>query len=102
MTETKLTLLNIYSRFRFIHFFLMQFLVCSPGVLKDYLRELPYPLITKHLYEAVLESMATRPLRMGASGCENEQADSEHTVSLLDSLPEVEKVRTGGAIAVMP
>lgn len=74
----------------------MQFLVCSPGVLKDYLRELPYPLITKHLYEAVLESMATRPLRMGASGCENEQADSEHTVSLLDSLPEVEKVRTGG------
>lgn len=86
----------------------MQFLVCSPGVLKDYLRELPYPLITKHLYEAVLESMATRPLRMGASGCENEQADSEHTVSLLDSLPEVEKVRTGEggpdmlAIAVMP
>lgn len=96
MTETKLLLLNIYSRFQFIHFF-MQFHVCSPGVLKDYLRELPYPLITKHLYEAVLESMATRPLRMGASGCENEQADSEHTVSLLDSLPEVEKVRTGGA-----
>lgn len=74
----------------------MHFLVCPPGVLKDYLRELPYPLITKQLYEAVLESMATRPLRMGTSGCENEQADSEHTVSLLDSLPEVEKVRTAG------
>lgn len=62
-------------------------------MLKDYLRELPYPLITKQLYEAVLVSMATRPLRMGSSGCENEPADSEHTVSLLDSLPEVEKVR---------
>lgn len=37
--------------------------------------------------------MATRPLRIGASGCENDQADSEHTVSLLDNLPEVEKVR---------
>lgn len=63
------------------------------GVLKDYLRELPYPLISKNLYEAVLESMATRPLRIGAGGCENDQADSEHTVGLLDSLPEVEKVR---------
>ncbi|XP_041791381.1 rho GTPase-activating protein SYDE2 isoform X2 [Chelmon rostratus] len=62
------------------------------GVLKDYLRELPYPLITKHLYEAVLESMATRPLRIGAAGCENDQADSEHTVSLLDNLPEVERM----------
>ncbi|XP_029905919.1 rho GTPase-activating protein SYDE2 isoform X2 [Myripristis murdjan] len=62
------------------------------GVLKDYLRELPYPLITKQLYEAVLESMARRPLRMGATGCENDQADSEHTVSLLDNLPEVERV----------
>lgn len=65
-----------------------------PGVLKDYLRELPYPLITKQLYEAVLESMAVRPLRMGASGCENDQADSEHTVGLLEILPEVERVRT--------
>lgn len=65
----------------------------SAGVLKDYLRELPYPLITKHLYEAVLESMAARPLRIGAGACENDQADSEHTVGLLDSLPEVERVR---------
>ncbi|XP_058493975.1 rho GTPase-activating protein SYDE2 isoform X1 [Solea solea] len=62
------------------------------GVLKDYLRELPYPLITKHLYEAVLESMATRPLRIGAAGCENDQADSEHTVGLLENLPEVERM----------
>ncbi|XP_029939194.1 rho GTPase-activating protein SYDE2 [Salarias fasciatus] len=62
------------------------------GVLKDYLRELPYPLITKQLYEAVLESMAARPLRMGAGGCENDQADSEHTLSLLENLPEVERM----------
>ncbi|KAM8875177.1 rho GTPase-activating protein SYDE2 [Spinachia spinachia] len=62
------------------------------GVLKDYLRELPYPLITKHLYEAVSESMATRPLRIGAGACENDQADSEHTVRLLDNLPDVERM----------
>ncbi|XP_066547788.1 rho GTPase-activating protein SYDE2 isoform X2 [Amia ocellicauda] len=61
------------------------------GVLKDYLRELPYPLITKQLYEAVLEHMAKRPLRIGAGGCENDPSDTEHTVSLLDHLPEVEK-----------
>ncbi|XP_077440875.1 rho GTPase-activating protein SYDE2 [Vanacampus margaritifer] len=62
------------------------------GVLKDYLRELPYPLITKQLYEAVLDSMATRPLRMGAAGCENDHADAEHTVSLLENLSEVERM----------
>ncbi|XP_061682134.1 rho GTPase-activating protein SYDE2 [Syngnathoides biaculeatus] len=62
------------------------------GVLKDYLRELPYPLINKQLYEAVLDSMATRPLRMGAAGCENDHADSEYTVGLLDNLPEVERM----------
>ncbi|XP_059922782.1 rho GTPase-activating protein SYDE2 isoform X2 [Gadus macrocephalus] len=62
------------------------------GVLKDYLRELPYPLITKQLYEAVLETMVQRPLRIGASGCENDAADTQHTVSLLEKLPEVERV----------
>ncbi|KAL1022762.1 hypothetical protein UPYG_G00031970 [Umbra pygmaea] len=62
------------------------------GVLKDYLRELPYPLITKQLYEAVLDSMAKRPLRIGAGGCENDPADTEYTVSLLEKLPEVERL----------
>uniref|UniRef100_A0A8C7I8P2 Rho-GAP domain-containing protein n=1 Tax=Oncorhynchus kisutch TaxID=8019 RepID=A0A8C7I8P2_ONCKI len=62
------------------------------GVLKDYLRELPYPLITKHLYETVLDSMAQRPLRIGAGRCENDPADTEHTVSLLENLPEVERL----------
>ncbi|XP_048034157.1 rho GTPase-activating protein SYDE2 isoform X2 [Megalobrama amblycephala] len=62
------------------------------GVLKDYLRELPHPLITKQLYECVLDSMAKRPLQMGSGGCENEASDTDHAVSLLEILPDVEKV----------
>ncbi|XP_016111886.1 rho GTPase-activating protein SYDE2-like [Sinocyclocheilus grahami] len=62
------------------------------GVLKDYLRELPHPLITKQLYESVLDSMAKRPLQMGSSGCENDPVDSDHAVCSLELLPEVEKV----------
>ncbi|NXH78996.1 SYDE2 protein, partial [Hydrobates tethys] len=61
------------------------------GVLKDYLRELPSPLITKELYEAVLDAMVKNPLKMTASGCENDPSDSEHTAALLDCLPDVEK-----------
>ncbi|NWX94990.1 SYDE2 protein, partial [Nothoprocta ornata] len=61
------------------------------GVLKDYLRELPSPLITKQLYEAVLDAMVKNPLKMTASGCENDPSDSEHTAALLDCLPDVEK-----------
>ena len=56
------------------------------GVLKDYLRELPSPLITKQLYEAVLDAMAKSPLKMSSSGCENEPSDSRLTVDLLDRL----------------
>ncbi|XP_039176914.1 rho GTPase-activating protein SYDE2 isoform X1 [Crotalus tigris] len=61
------------------------------GILKDYLRELPSPLITKQLYEAVLDAMVKRPLKMTANGCENDLNDSEYTMALLDCLPEVEK-----------
>ncbi|XP_073400509.1 rho GTPase-activating protein SYDE2 isoform X1 [Dendrobates tinctorius] len=61
------------------------------GVLKDYLRELPSPLITKQLYEAVLHAMAEKPLRMSGNGCENDPRDSEHTVELLTCLPNVER-----------
>ncbi|XP_030311381.1 rho GTPase-activating protein SYDE2 [Calypte anna] len=61
------------------------------GVLKDYLRELPSPLITKQLYEAVLDAMVKNPLKMTASGCDNDPSDSEHTAALLDCLPDVEK-----------
>lgn len=62
------------------------------GVLKDYLRELPHPLISQQLYESVLDLMSRRPLQIGAGGCENDPADSEHTISLLEVLPDVEKV----------
>ena len=74
-------------------------LVCffSKGVLKDYLRELPSPLITKQLYEAVLDAMAKNPLKMSSNGCENDPADSKDTVDLLDCLPDVEKVRVTDA-----
>ncbi|NXH32569.1 SYDE2 protein, partial [Myiagra hebetior] len=61
------------------------------GVLKDYLRELPSPLITKQLYEAVLDAMVKNPLKMTANGCENDPSDSEHAAALLDCLPDVEK-----------
>ncbi|XP_057570510.1 rho GTPase-activating protein SYDE2 isoform X2 [Hippopotamus amphibius kiboko] len=61
------------------------------GVLKDYLRELPSPLITKQLYEAVLDAMAKNPLKMSSSGCENDPSDSKYTVDLLGCLPDVEK-----------
>ncbi|XP_063113535.1 rho GTPase-activating protein SYDE2 isoform X3 [Cavia porcellus] len=61
------------------------------GVLKDYLRELPSPLITKQLYEAVLDAMVKSPLKMSSNGCENDPSDSKYTVDLLNCLPDVEK-----------
>ncbi|XP_077882757.1 rho GTPase-activating protein SYDE2 isoform X1 [Ictidomys tridecemlineatus] len=61
------------------------------GVLKDYLRELPSPLITKQLYEAVLDAMVKSPLKMSSNGCENDPGDSKFTVDLLNCLPGVEK-----------
>ncbi|KAK7132873.1 hypothetical protein R3I93_019197 [Phoxinus phoxinus] len=61
------------------------------GVLKDFLRELPRPLITPPLYESVLESMSKRPLLMGTGVCENDPIDTDHAVSLMEILPDVEK-----------
>lgn len=61
-------------------------------MLKDYLRELPHPLISKPLYESVLDSMAKRPLQMESGVCENDPVDSDHAVGSLEILPEVEKV----------
>lgn len=66
------------------------------GVLKDYLRELPSPLITKQLYEAVLDAMVKSPLKMSSNGCENESSDSQFAVGLLNCLPDVEKVSVLG------
>uniref|UniRef100_A0AAY4B037 Rho GTPase-activating protein SYDE1 n=1 Tax=Denticeps clupeoides TaxID=299321 RepID=A0AAY4B037_9TELE len=57
------------------------------GILKDYLRELPSPLITRTLYEVVLESMSVRPVCRSELDAQRCQA----TVSLLQCLPEPEK-----------
>ncbi|XP_010291532.1 PREDICTED: rho GTPase-activating protein SYDE1, partial [Phaethon lepturus] len=53
------------------------------GILKDYLRELPTPLITPTLYHVVLEAMAKRPPRSPPG--------ERDAVTLLDCLPDVEK-----------
>lgn len=68
-------------------------MVCFPkGILKDYLRELPSPLISKQLYEAVLAAMAKHPLKMSPGGCGNDSSDSKYTTDLLNCLPDIEKV----------
>lgn len=57
----------------------------SAGILKDYLRELPTPLITQPLYQVVLEAMAQGiPSRAPPS--------AEGTRGLLSCLPDVERV----------
>ncbi|XP_068277872.1 rho GTPase-activating protein SYDE1 isoform X2 [Nyctibius grandis] len=53
------------------------------GILKDYLRELPTPLITPTLYHVVLEAMAKRSPRTPPG--------ERDAVTLLDCLPDVEK-----------
>ncbi|XP_035754331.1 rho GTPase-activating protein SYDE1, partial [Egretta garzetta] len=53
------------------------------GILKDYLRELPTPLITPTLYHVVLEAMAKRHPRTPPG--------ERDAVTLLDCLPDVEK-----------
>ncbi|XP_077086933.1 rho GTPase-activating protein SYDE1 [Siphateles boraxobius] len=57
------------------------------GILKDYLRELPSPLITRTLYEVVLEAMMVRPACRNDSDAQR----SHNTVALLQCLPEAEK-----------
>ncbi|XP_049645241.1 rho GTPase-activating protein SYDE1 isoform X2 [Suncus etruscus] len=54
------------------------------GILKDYLRELPTPLITQPLYQVVLEAMARGPASRAASS-------TEGTRELLSCLPDVER-----------
>ncbi|MBN3324642.1 SYDE2 protein, partial [Atractosteus spatula] len=61
------------------------------GILKDYLRELPSPLITRTLYEVVLDAMTKRPPKSMLSKRESDAQRSTHTVTLLDCLPEAEK-----------
>lgn len=57
----------------------------STGILKDYLRELPTPLITQPLYQVVLEAMARGPPSRAPSS-------TEGTRGLLNCLPDVERV----------
>ncbi|TRY86891.1 hypothetical protein DNTS_009016 [Danionella cerebrum] len=57
------------------------------GILKDYLRELPSPLITRTLYEVVLDAMTVRPTNRSDA----EAQRSQDTVSLLQCLPEPER-----------
>ncbi|KAK7135151.1 hypothetical protein R3I93_018302 [Phoxinus phoxinus] len=57
------------------------------GILKDYLRELPSPLITRTLYEVVLEAMMVRPACRNDSDAQR----SQNTVALLQCLPEAER-----------
>ncbi|XP_032723366.1 rho GTPase-activating protein SYDE1 isoform X2 [Lontra canadensis] len=54
------------------------------GILKDYLRELPTPLITQPLYQVVLEAMAQGPPSRAPSS-------TEGTRGLLNCLPDVER-----------
>ncbi|KAK1794490.1 hypothetical protein P4O66_011359 [Electrophorus voltai] len=56
------------------------------GILKDYLRELPSPLITRTLYEVVLQAMRVRP------ATEHGAQSAQGTVSLLQCLPAPERV----------
>eukprot|EP00061_Rhincodon_typus_P011218 g36078.t1 len=62
------------------------------GILKDYLRELPSPLITKTLYEVVLKATAAWPLKM-TMGMPDASPSAPNAVALLDCLPEAEKER---------
>ncbi|XP_048198415.1 rho GTPase-activating protein SYDE1 isoform X1 [Perognathus longimembris pacificus] len=54
------------------------------GILKDYLRELPTPLITQPLYRVVLEAMAQGPPNRAPPGAKG-------TRGLLNCLPDVER-----------
>uniref|UniRef100_A0A667ZD61 Rho GTPase-activating protein SYDE1 n=1 Tax=Myripristis murdjan TaxID=586833 RepID=A0A667ZD61_9TELE len=59
------------------------------GILKDYLRELPSPLITRTLYQVVLEAMTLRPPPAPPATPDPQLAQS--TVSLLACLPAPER-----------
>ncbi|XP_059893404.1 rho GTPase-activating protein SYDE1 [Gadus macrocephalus] len=62
------------------------------GILKDYLRALPSPLITSRLYDDVLAAMRLRPLQTGpAPPCPAPSGSVNCPVELLDCLPPPEK-----------
>ncbi|XP_024120779.1 rho GTPase-activating protein SYDE1 isoform X1 [Oryzias melastigma] len=59
------------------------------GILKDYLRELPSPLITRTLYQVVREAMAIRPAPSAPESPDLQLSRS--TVALLSCLPTPER-----------
>ncbi|XP_072229458.1 rho GTPase-activating protein SYDE1 [Leuresthes tenuis] len=59
------------------------------GILKDYLRELPSPLITRTLYQVVRDAMTLRPPPIPPVAPESQLAQS--TVELLSCLPPPER-----------
>ncbi|XP_071318955.1 rho GTPase-activating protein SYDE1 [Trachinotus anak] len=59
------------------------------GILKDYLRELPSPLITRTLYQVVREAMTLRPPPSSPATPDPQLAQS--TVELLSCLPPPER-----------
>lgn len=59
--------------------------VVIPGVLKDYLRELPEPLFTKCLYQMMVDAL-------GVCLPDDPQGNAKLMFSILDCLPTVNKV----------
>ena len=58
-----------------------------PGVLKDYLRELPEPLFTKCLYQMLCDALSV---------ClpDDPEGNAKLMFSILDCLPKINRVRT--------
>lgn len=71
----------------------------SSGILKDYLRELPSPLITRTLYQVVREAMTLRPPPGPPATADPQLAQT--TVGLLSCLPPPERVIHSATTAVI-
>lgn len=57
------------------------------GVFKDYLRELPEPLFTKHLYQMIVDALSV-------CMSDDPQGNAKLIFSLLDCLSRVNRVRS--------
>ncbi|XP_034722339.1 rho GTPase-activating protein SYDE1 [Etheostoma cragini] len=61
------------------------------GILKDYLRELPSPLITRTLYQVVRDAMMLRPPPVQPGTPDHDPQLAQSTVELLSCLPPAER-----------
>lgn len=59
----------------------------SVGVFKDYLRELPEPLFTKHLYQMIVDALSV-------CMSDDPQGNAKLIFSLLDCLSRINRVLT--------